>query len=154
MTNSGVEPFGRRVAKRRAERGWTQLGLAERIAVSRVALSHIEAGLSSPNERTVTLLAGWFDCEPHELAAGTDYPQAKLERLPLVASRHTEVAHQLAVLAAELRWIAAAATADALVYERREALQRWRVVLNELLAQALDPAERRALKAALRTLND
>src|SRR5262245_63590877 len=94
------ESFGRRVAKLRAELGWSQARLAERVAVSRVALSHIEARLSTPSERTVTLLAGVFGLEPPDLVAGTDYPPGKAERLPLVAARHTEADHQLAQLAA------------------------------------------------------
>ena len=76
------EPLGHRIAKHRAELGWTQAELAERVGISRVALSHIESGISNPGERTVALLAGVFKVEPHELVAGTDYPQAKAERLP------------------------------------------------------------------------
>src|SRR5690348_10549798 len=90
------ERLGARVAKHRADLGWTQAELAERVGISRVALSHIEASISIPGERTVTLLAGVFRCEPHELVAGTDYPVAKAERLPLVTARYTEVDHQLA----------------------------------------------------------
>jgi transcriptional regulator with XRE-family HTH domain len=100
-----VEPFGRRVAKWRVDRGLTQARLAERIAVSRVALSHLEAGMTVAGERTVALLAGVFGVEAHELAAGTDYPLAKAERLPLAVTRYTEVDHELALLAADLRWI-------------------------------------------------
>jgi transcriptional regulator with XRE-family HTH domain len=95
-----TETFGRRVAKLRAELGWTQARLAERIGLSRVAVSHVEAGLSVPSERTVILLAGVFGQEPFELTADTDYPRAKAERLPAVAARYTEVEHQLLVLGA------------------------------------------------------
>src|SRR5690242_19583949 len=38
-----VESFARRVAKLRSEHGWTQAQLAERLGMSRVALSHVEA---------------------------------------------------------------------------------------------------------------
>jgi len=48
----------------RGSLGWTQQDLADRLAVSRVAVSHIEAGLRDPGERTVTLLAGLFKVEP------------------------------------------------------------------------------------------
>ena len=58
-----------------------------RLGVSRTAVSHTEAGLSIPGERTVALLAGLFGMEPHELVAGTDYPSAKAERLPVVVAR-------------------------------------------------------------------
>ncbi len=93
-----MESLGRQIAKQRAELGWTQQDLAERVAVSRVALSHIEAGLTVPGERTVALLAGVFGIEPHDLVRGTDYPVAKVDRLPLVVSRYTEVEMQLALL--------------------------------------------------------
>src|SRR6478609_931389 len=109
-----TESLGQRIAKGRVELGWTQADLAERIGISRVALSHIEAGISTPGERTVALLAGVFKAEPHELVAGTDYPAAKAERLPVVAARYTEVEHQLALLDARLN-----ATTDS---ARREAV--------------------------------
>ena len=66
--------LGRRIAKLRAELGWTQQELADRVAVSRVALSHLESDLSTAGERTVALLAGVFGMEPHELVAGTTLP--------------------------------------------------------------------------------
>ena len=47
-----------RVASFRTALGWTQQELADRLGVSRVAVSHIEAGLREPGERTVALLAG------------------------------------------------------------------------------------------------
>src|SRR3712207_2801055 len=98
------ENLGRRIADLRAKLGWTQQELAERLAVSRVAVSHLEAGMSDPGERTVALLAGVFKMEPHELVAGTRYPQAKAERLPVVVARHTEVELQLELLERDLQW--------------------------------------------------
>jgi transcriptional regulator with XRE-family HTH domain len=97
-----VESLGRQIAKRRAELGWTQQDLAERVAVSRVALSHIETGLTVPGERTVALLAGVFGMEPHELVRGTDYPVGKADRLPVVVSRYTEVELQVVLLDRDL----------------------------------------------------
>src|SRR4051812_45978701 len=131
-SDASVERLGVRVAKGRADLGWTQAALAERVGISRVALSHIEAGISIPGERTVTLLAGVFRCEPHELVAGTDYPIAKAERLPLVAARYTEVDHQLALLNAQL----AVATDAATVLELRA---EWRSRIDALVAAAYDP---------------
>ncbi|MFM7678582.1 MAG: helix-turn-helix domain-containing protein, partial [Roseiflexaceae bacterium] len=61
---SELASLGKRIATLRMQRGWTQERLAERLAVSRVAVSHIEMGLSVPSERTVVLLAGIFQCEP------------------------------------------------------------------------------------------
>ena len=92
-------PLGKRIASLRAELGWTQQDLAERVGISRVALSHLEVGLTVPGERTIALLAGIFKLEPHELVTGTDYPIAKAERLPVVVTRHTEVELQLRLLA-------------------------------------------------------
>src|SRR4051812_2870166 len=92
------DSLGRRIAALRGSLGWTQQDLADRLAVSRVAVSHIEAGLRDPGERTITLLAGLFKIEPWELVAGTAYPDAKTERLPVVACRYTEVELQLRLL--------------------------------------------------------
>lgn len=68
-----------------------QLREAARAAISRVALSHIGAGMTVPGERTVVLLAGLLHVEPHELVEGTAYPVAKSERLPSTAPRYTEL---------------------------------------------------------------
>ena len=92
------ENLGRRIADHRAKLGWTQQELADRLGISRVAVSHLEAGMTDPGERTVALLAGVFKLEPHELVAGTNYPQAKAERLPVVVPRYTEVELQLRLL--------------------------------------------------------
>jgi transcriptional regulator with XRE-family HTH domain len=131
--------------------GWTQAQLAARVGVSRVALSHIEAGVTVASERTVALLAGVFGCEPPELVADTDYPVAKAERLPAIVARHTEVAHQLAVLAAVLEVVERVPGHEGvrLLCDVRDA---WRPRLLTLRARTLDPDERRRLGAALRDL--
>jgi transcriptional regulator with XRE-family HTH domain len=139
------ESLGDRIAKHRTELGWTQAELAERVAISRVAVSHIESGISTPGERTVALLAGVFKVEAHELVAGTDYPAAKAERLPLVVPRYTEVEHQLALLDARL-----AAIGDA--RERGHIVDDARVALHALLARTHDPRERSKLRARLERL--
>jgi transcriptional regulator with XRE-family HTH domain len=147
-----TESFGRRVAKRRAELGWTQARLAERIGMSRVALSHVEANLSVPSERTVTLLAGVFAQEPHELADGTDYPEAKGERLPVVAARYTEADHQLSILAAVLdllERVPAVPGRERLVSDVQD---EWRTRLGQLFDVTLDSEERHRLRSAIRGL--
>ena len=74
-----VETLGQRIA--RLDPGpWTQQELADRVAISRVAISHLEMGISVPSERTVALLAGAFHLEPIELVEATSYPVAKAER--------------------------------------------------------------------------
>jgi len=136
------ESLGDRIAKERTELGWTQAELAARVGISRVALSHIEAGISVPGERTVTLLAGVFKVEPHELVARTDYPVAKAERLPVVAARYTEVEHQLALLDAQI-----AACHDPAQRARLAREARFR--LRELLERTHDARERARLRARL-----
>jgi transcriptional regulator with XRE-family HTH domain len=139
------------VGKRRAGIGWTQAQLAARVCVSRVALSHIETGVTVASERTVALLAGVFGCEPPELVADTDYPVAKAERLPVMVARHTEVAHQLAVLAAVLQ-VAERVPGHEGARLLRDVRDDWQPRLSDLRAGALDPDERRRLGAALRDL--
>jgi len=85
-----MESLGRRIARLRLARGFTQEQLAERAAISRVAVSAIEADMDWPSERTVVLLAGLLKIEPPDLVRDTPYPQAKAERLPEVACRYTE----------------------------------------------------------------
>ena len=139
-----AENLGRRIARLRAERGWTQQDLAGRLAVSRVAVSHLEAGVTVPGERTVTLLAGLFKLEPFELVAGTSYPPAKAERLPVVACRYTEVELQLLLLEAELERTGAGF--DPVLAEE------WRRRLTKLLSDTHDRGERRLVEEALAAL--
>ena len=131
--------LGRRVATRRGDRGWTQAELAARAAISRVALSHIEAGMSIPGERTVVLLAGLLHMEPHELVDGTAYPMAKAERLPATAPRYTELEHQLALLEASTSGIA-------------RPHGHWHDVLDDLEARTFDAGERADIALARRRL--
>src|SRR5688572_17997103 len=134
-----TEHLGRRIARLRNDLGWTQQDLADRLGISRVAVSHLEAGMSVPGERTVTLLAGVFKLEPHELVADTAYPTAKAERLPVVACRYTEVELQLRLFERDL----ATGTVD---------LDDWAHRLTALLALAHDRGEQEALRAALSRL--
>jgi transcriptional regulator with XRE-family HTH domain len=137
------ETLGQRIARLRASRGWTQEGLAERLAASRVAVSHFEMGLALPSERTIVLLAGLFKLEPHELIAGTSYPAAKAERLPLVACRYTEVEFQLALLRRDMEW---AAHTDRV--GQRQIVDEWTTKIATLLDRTFDEGERAALGEA------
>ena len=74
--------------------------------MSRAAPSHLEAGITVASERSVCLLAGVFDVEPHELVAGTDYPIVKAGRLPLFVARHSHADLVLAVLDNDSAWCA------------------------------------------------
>jgi transcriptional regulator with XRE-family HTH domain len=130
---SPVPSLGRRIGARRNALGWTQQELADRLGASRAAVSHLEAGLTVPSERTVTLLAGVFKCEPWELVAGTDYPDAKAERLPVVTCRYTEVELQLRLLDAD---------------EEAGRLDGWDTRLSLLAKEAVDRREREAVLEA------
>jgi transcriptional regulator with XRE-family HTH domain len=139
------EDLGRRIAAHRAKLGLTQQELAERLAVSRVAVSHLESGLSHPGERTVTLLAGLFKLEPHELVEGTTYPAPKADRLPVVAARYTEVEHQLELLENDRRWLDRVPAA-----EGERVLAAWRSRLADLAEATSDGREREAIDDARR----
>lgn len=132
------------MAELRAKLGWTQQELADRVGISRVAVSHVESGMTDPGERTVTLLAGVFDMEPHDLVVGTSYPRGRAERLPVVTARHTDVELALELLANDLRWLERTGGAyDGLV------LREWEVRLRALLAVARDARERVTVHDAL-----
>lgn len=99
--------------------------------------------MSVPSERTVALLAGLFKVEPHELIAGTTYPIAKAERLPVVVARYTEIELQLRVLehdAMHGRLDDPAVVAD------------WDVTLRVLAKEAHDRREQAAIERARRFL--
>lgn len=100
------ESIGKRIAQLRLKHGWTQQSLATRLAISRVAISHIEMDLTVPGERTITLLAGLFKITPHQLVNGTTYPRAKAERLPAIACIYTSLELDLALLDNDLAWLA------------------------------------------------
>ncbi len=130
--------------------GWTQQDLADRLAVSRVAVSHIESGVSDPGERTVTLLASVFKIEPFELVAGTAYPSARAERLPVVVARYTEVEMQLTLLEHDLQRLdpREPSCSSAERGDTAPALVRWQARLGLLLDMAHDRRERQALAEA------
>jgi transcriptional regulator with XRE-family HTH domain len=146
------EQLGKRIALLRALKGWTQQGLADRLAVSRVAVSLLERDLSVPGERTVTLLAGLFKMEPWDLVAGTNYPQAKAERLPAVACRYTEMELQHALLRADLDWLAALQGDAGWARRAGEVRLRWQARLEDLASTLQAPSERELLDLARREL--
>jgi transcriptional regulator with XRE-family HTH domain len=124
--------LGTRLAAHRKALGWTQQDLADRLGASRQAVSLMESGLSTPSERTVALLAGIFKVAPHDLVAGTGYPAAKAERLPVVACSYTEVELQLRLLEAD---------------EAAGRLDGWDERLRMLLKETHDPRERALVTA-------
>ncbi len=135
------EPLGRRIARLRSTRALTQQQLAQRVAISRVALSNLESGRSVPGERTVALLAGLFDLEPAQLVEDTDYPTAKADRLPLAVARYTHAEMLEALLQRDLTWLEGAPRKVA-----RKVLARWRTDLAAALDVTADPLERARLE--------
>jgi hypothetical protein len=85
-----------------------------------------------------------FKLEPHELVAGTSYPAAKADRLPLVACRYTEVELQLRLLDAELARLGGG-------FGRAEAAE-WHRRLAKLRRVTYDRREQAALDEAMRVL--
>lgn len=138
-----LESLGRRVAEHRAKLGLTQQDLADRLAISRVAVSHVEAGMTDPGERTIALLASVFKVEPHVLVAGTTYPTARAERLPVVVAMHTDVELQLALLHNDLGWLEQFRPLD-----ERAVLDGWLARLASLLHVSHDERERAAVRQA------
>jgi len=149
---TGSEPLGERIARLRTSAGWTQQELADRIAISRVAVSHLEMGISVPSERTVALLAGAFHVEPIELVEGTGYPLAKAERLPLTAARYTEVELQIALMRHDLEWLDRLGSRPPNGRIAQQVRHEWRCRLGQLLDTVSDPHDRRLLEAALAEL--
>lgn len=139
------EPLGARLARLRAAQGWTQQELAERIAVSRVAISHFELDLQVPSERTIALLASVFNCEPAELVAGTYYPPAKAERLPPLVARYTALEHELGLLDRDLDWLARIAHLPLAHSLALSTLHGWLGWLAQQLDRATDRRSRQLL---------
>lgn len=146
------ETVGKRIARLRAEREWTQQALAQRLAVSRVAISHMEMDLTIPSERTITLLAGIFKLKPHELVQGTTYPQAKAEKLPLTTCSYTALEMDLAVFKNDLSWLERMDGAPGWALQARRVKDRWQPALAGWLNSDLDSAEREQVQQALQRL--
>ena len=100
-----VDSIGKRLAYLRQKNGWTQQSLANRLAMSRVAISHMEMDLTIPSERSITLMAGVFKMSPTELIEGTNYPRAKAERLPELTTIFTELELNFALFTNDVEWL-------------------------------------------------
>jgi transcriptional regulator with XRE-family HTH domain len=99
------ESIGKRIAFLRQKNGWTQQSLGDRLAMSRVAISHIEMDLSIPSERTITLMAGVFKLSPTDLVEGTTYPRPKAERLPELTTIYTELESGFLLFQNDINWL-------------------------------------------------
>ena len=146
------ETIGKRIARLRSEHGWTQEALAARIAVSRVAISHIEMDLSVPGERTITLLAGIFKLSPHELVEGTTYPAAKSDRLPDVACCYSPLELDIALLENDLTWLTRLESGENLLQLGEENTHKWELCLNRWEMDCISERELAKIKNAMEKL--
>ena len=148
------QTIGKRIATLRQQQGWTQQSMAERLAISRVAVSHIELGLSLPSERTVTLLAGLLKIPPHDLVAETTYPQAKADRLPSVVCSYTQLEVDLSLLENDLKWLEEFTELVDTNKFREEIQQKWKNRLTKWGKEIqLDETQRESLTAAKNKLS-
>lgn len=148
------ETIGARVARLRQAQGWTQQELAERAAVSRVAISHIEMDLSTPSERTITLIAGLLKLTPGELVAETTYPRAKAERLPAVACCYTALEMELALLERDMAWLERLRRSVDWPRLAQELFQTWSPKLAGGRREATDRETRQAISKAQEALRE
>jgi transcriptional regulator with XRE-family HTH domain len=151
------ETIGKRIARLRQQYGWTQQDLANRLAISRVAISHIEMDLTLPGERTITLLAGLFKLSPHRLVDGSDYPAAKTDRLPHVTSSYTPLELDVALMNKDIQWLNVlkeiASNPEAHTRLRIRILAEWRSQLDNWSQEWLDGHEQGILAQARRCLD-
>lgn len=145
------QPIGKRIAALRNAHGWTQQTLANRLAISRVAVSHIEMDLSFPSERTITLLAGLFKCAPHELVEGTTYPVAKSERLPFTVAQYTRLELEIALLENDLAWVEKI-DGEQNQLTKEGVVLKWRRIFEGLESTLHDPDERVRVRSILQNL--
>jgi len=143
-----LQTIGKRIARLRGDRGWTQQFLADRIAVSRVAISHIEMDLTIPGERTITLLAGMFKMTPHELVANTTYPEAKSDRLPLNVCCYTPLENDFSLLENDLKWLGKLRKSPLFDTYYQEVYTQWSTKLSEWESQTFEPDEKTTIQEA------
>jgi transcriptional regulator with XRE-family HTH domain len=146
------ERIGKRVARLRQQHGWTQQEVADRIAISRVAVSHIEMDLSVPSERTIALLAGLFKISPYALVEGTTYPPAKAERLPAIVCRYTELEMNLALLHSDLAWLSRYEDSGQRRQLVSEVWHKWMPRLQQWAQESLDGRHQELIASARQAL--
>lgn len=152
MKEQTDQTIGERIAALRQANGWTQQALAERVAISRVAISHIEMDLSTPGERTIALLAGVFKLSPQALVADTTYPRAKAERLPAVVCSYTTLEVDLSLLENDLAWLDRLAESGDYWRLLEEVRARWLLRLERWRQEMVEPQQQEQLDAAFAAL--
>lgn len=141
--------IGKRIAQLRVQNNWTQQTLASRLAMSRVAVSHIEMDLNLPSERTVTLLAGLFKLKPFELVGGTTYPKAKAERLPESVCCFTRLEMDFALMQNDLDWLIKLKGSPRVEKLQKTIIKKWSRRLKTWADGELSETEKGVIGAAL-----
>jgi transcriptional regulator with XRE-family HTH domain len=152
-----VDSIGKRLAYLRQKHGWTQQSLAYRLALSRVAISHMEMDLTLPSERTITLMAGVFKMSPIELVEGTSYPKAKAERLPVSTMTYSELELNYALLLNDTQWIDRSEDPEIKRTSTCEVLNKWLPLLEQCGNITTDEQDTKILlkmRIALKGLKD
>jgi transcriptional regulator with XRE-family HTH domain len=149
-----VETIGKRIAFLRQKNSWTQASLASRLAMSRVAISHIEMDLTIPSERTITLMAGLFKLTPSELVESTTYPKAKAERLPEVANLYSQLELELNLLINDAAWLGRLDNPKRKSDCLNETFVKWCSRLEDWNARYLDEHERNHLSRMRQILDE
>ena len=140
--------IGQRIAGLRQKHGWTQQEMADRLGISRVAVSHIEADISFPGERTVTLLAGLFKISPQILVEGTTYPQAKADRLPCLVCSYTAFEVEIALLENDITWLDKLRDYPKHKTFALEVSEKWQPRFVDLENEIFDREDKRSLEDA------
>jgi transcriptional regulator with XRE-family HTH domain len=152
------DTIGRRICRLRTERGWTQQYIADRLAISRVAISHFELDLMTPGERTITLLAGLFKLSPLELVEGTTYPVAKAERLPHTALCYSQLEVDIMMMENDFNWLKILErlerASDHQARIRTGIKQKWMERLAFWSEIAIEPWEKECLDSARQAFNE
>ena len=149
-----VDSIGKRIAFLRQKHGWTQQSLADRLAMSRVAISHIEMDLTIPSERSITLMAGVFKLSPNELVAGTSYPAAKAERLPGLTATHTDLELMHALLCNDVEWLGKLNSSPQKGEISKQLLVKWCSIMDRLDPGIYDEHEAEVLRNMRQLMKD
>lgn len=149
-----VESIGKRIALLRQKNGWTQASFASRLAMSRVAISHIEMDLSIPSERSITLMAGIFKLSPLELVEHTTYPKAKMERLPELNAIYTELELQYLLLLNDMEWLRKIDDTVTKNINLKQLLDKWLPWMDSWDHQYSEQQERQILSKIRQILDD
>ena len=147
------QTIGKRIAKLRGERGWTQQYIAERIAISRAAVSHIEMGITIPGERTITLLAGLFKMTPLSLVEDTTYPRAKSDRLPFNVCCYTPLEIDLSLMENDFKWLELIQNTSLFDACKDQMYTHWSTRLSERDSLTFDPLEKISIQQARQRLH-